>query len=695
MEKLLWEEAPFPRCQELPDDAFRDLDANCMLLAISHGWFFQCHPDPTGEKKLILRSLLHSLKTKYPEVEVAVFFDFLSITQRPYRQSQAQRTSVDQFSFGQAIKMMHHCYCYADVLMHLYTNPPVEDTTPHVLKTDMRNLDIAQLGGMLQVVGLHKEDYDGLLGAYDLIMEIDDVNITDVDQVPACEAVVRYLKRPYGKTNAVPLEERGWVFLERFITMLKAAMLNDDDFAKVVFTNCDATRTLLREGAQRLRLAANCEENVLMEALRTFQKELSNKRFSGASADKIANRQTHFASDDAAAVAGFMAELVRTFGERWDVEKDKQQTMSCRFQIDVPLLSLTPKSLWEAVASFEPVVVVMVVMLCAIVGTSVVGASAAAVAHMDAKGVAYFCCNFAAALFNLLAYGSSTQHDVGVFVCQIVCSYLFAYLVVCGFQTGLLALILALDSEWQKKPWPGSVMFLTSLLGFTICKIADVLAFYRAPAVITHYRIHGRGIPKMKKQLKKGMFLGMASALMMGIPQLYLLGCVALRAPIEGLPPAVGIVIVLGASISKQAVMICFASVLLPKLRSNFASTDSAAFAMNNCLSYGVRLLVTSLRSTSVILALSLVTSVLELGSSIVVLHLTSKHIRSVEAEVKRMSELPLSIDASANLSASNDMFKATHRLLKARRRIASEVIFVINELLSEFYCIGQGPIFC
>ena len=40
LEQLLHDDAPFPRRQELPREAFRELDANCMLVSISHAWFW-------------------------------------------------------------------------------------------------------------------------------------------------------------------------------------------------------------------------------------------------------------------------------------------------------------------------------------------------------------------------------------------------------------------------------------------------------------------------------------------------------------------------------------------------------------------------------------------------------------------------------------------------------------------------------
>ena len=45
------------------------------------------------------------------------------------------------------------------------------------------------------------------------------------------------------------MEERGWVYLERFITMLKAAMVAEELFDKCVVTNSDTTRVALVAGS--------------------------------------------------------------------------------------------------------------------------------------------------------------------------------------------------------------------------------------------------------------------------------------------------------------------------------------------------------------------------------------------------------------------------------------------------------------
>ena len=59
--------APIPRCQALPDHAFSKLTGRSILVALSHGWFFQTHPDPYGEKlDLIKKNFAPRLRERYP-----------------------------------------------------------------------------------------------------------------------------------------------------------------------------------------------------------------------------------------------------------------------------------------------------------------------------------------------------------------------------------------------------------------------------------------------------------------------------------------------------------------------------------------------------------------------------------------------------------------------------------------------------
>ena len=138
-----------PRCQDLPDGAFGKLQAKSMLISISHGWFFQTHPDPFGKKRAVLCDIIFTLRRKYPGADILVFFDFLSITQRPYRLGQAQRTEAEQEVFNRVLLQMHNCYCYSDAVIHLHTDPPEDDGEYFFANVDMGQVEVAQVLEML------------------------------------------------------------------------------------------------------------------------------------------------------------------------------------------------------------------------------------------------------------------------------------------------------------------------------------------------------------------------------------------------------------------------------------------------------------------------------------------------------------------------------------------------------------------
>ena len=101
-----------------------------------------------------------------------------------------------------------------------------------------------------------------------------------MEEVPNHEVVVGYFRTPYGNINFIPIDERGWVYLERFITMLKAAMLQDEDFDKFIFANDAAPRAVLFNGAQQLCQAAQDSNSALMHVLESFKSELFTYLFS-------------------------------------------------------------------------------------------------------------------------------------------------------------------------------------------------------------------------------------------------------------------------------------------------------------------------------------------------------------------------------------------------------------------------------
>ena len=101
--------APIPRCQALPSHAFSKLTGRSILVSLSHGWFFQTHPDPNGEKLDLIRNLFApQLRERYPHTDIQVFFDFLASPQRP-------RTTAEDEIFAVAMDRMNSIFFWCDV----------------------------------------------------------------------------------------------------------------------------------------------------------------------------------------------------------------------------------------------------------------------------------------------------------------------------------------------------------------------------------------------------------------------------------------------------------------------------------------------------------------------------------------------------------------------------------------------------
>ena len=129
---------------------------------------------------------------------------------------------------------------------------PAEDLEVHEESIDLSKVELQQVGPMIQVSGLHGGKALGGLTAFDILCEVDGQHVSRVDQINNQVALVRYLRWPYGKTNPIPTDVRGWVYLERFITMLKAAMIDHDAFDHIIFTNSEDTKQVLRNGGNGL-----------------------------------------------------------------------------------------------------------------------------------------------------------------------------------------------------------------------------------------------------------------------------------------------------------------------------------------------------------------------------------------------------------------------------------------------------------
>jgi hypothetical protein len=305
-------EAPIPRCQALPTYAFSRLTGRSILVSLSHGWFFQTHPDPNGEKLDLIRNVFApQLRQRYPHTDIQVFFDYLASPQRP-------RTKEEDKVFAVAMDRMNSMYVYADVIVFLEVDLPKLDMTIRAADVDLSKYKFFDFVDTIQV-----SETDSELGPqqFDCIKTCDSNKVDSASQLNSLTDThtLTYLYRPYGRPNTIINDDRGWLFLERITIAVKAAAADKSQFDDIVVSNSQKLRTQIFVWAEQLREAARKQKTksrALRDLLEDFDKELTSKRFS-------------FSSDESV-VRELMTKLINQFADDWKGEVEKQNSMSKR-----------------------------------------------------------------------------------------------------------------------------------------------------------------------------------------------------------------------------------------------------------------------------------------------------------------------------------------------------------------------------
>jgi hypothetical protein len=334
-----------PRCQDLPSEFFGTPSLGDVVISVSHGWPYQAHPDPFGVKLKAVCGLLSASNIDHSasDNDVLVFFDWLSIPQRPFRTGQADRTPEQKATFENAVKEMHHMYFYADHIIHLAfegADESLEEAVYQVVNRELEGAVFAQVGDQVQIVhpgtreqGTHELDELVQPLMYDRVLEIDNETVCSVSQAENLIndptgpiRCVKLRRQRYGRSNHTPADDRGWIFLERFITMVKCAMLDASSAKAVVISNSQKVMDQILKGADEMRRAAAADDGgvELEQALGLWKEQLHTKTFSATSADRYAALKS--APPDQQLVAGIMDDFVLFLGKRWQAEANKQRS---------------------------------------------------------------------------------------------------------------------------------------------------------------------------------------------------------------------------------------------------------------------------------------------------------------------------------------------------------------------------------
>eukprot|EP00940_MAST-03C_sp_MAST-3C-sp2_P002698 g2698.t1 len=320
--------APVPRYQEMPIEAFGKLHGRAVLAAVSQPWFYQYHPDPRGKKLKILQEILFpTLRKRYPHTDILIFNDWMCCPQRP-------RTEEDERRFSNAMKKMNNVYLYCDTTLHIHTTLPPIDVSP-LTKFRVRPKDYSFanfVDNAVQVAGASNGANAGLRKG-DIVRKMymgpsntKEVDVRDAKQIgqaiDSCNddgTILLGVRRcPFGRRNPIPCDDRGWVFIERVTTAVKAASAGKEAFDAIVLSNsCELSDQIYRySDLLRRSVRRKTKGESLKKTLATFEGELSTKSFTYDS--------------DRASVQELMSRLVRKFSSNWDSEMSKQRSMSKR-----------------------------------------------------------------------------------------------------------------------------------------------------------------------------------------------------------------------------------------------------------------------------------------------------------------------------------------------------------------------------
>jgi hypothetical protein len=310
-------QAPVPRNQDLPERAKTKLTGKCILVATSHAWFFQSHPDPEGVKLNLIKNMFApQLRKRYPYTKIVLFDDWHSCPQWP------RETEAEEIRFRKAMEYMNSMYVYCDVVLFLEVPLPDLDTTVRTctIVPSEQNwsffIDVVQFQSSSTPSSSHLQ-----IQHNDIITSIDkDLNPT-VAKLASLKTptLISFLRRPFGRPNQTPPHQRGWLYAERITIAIKTAASPPSQFDNVVISNNSDLRMQIFRWSDELRDAAKLEKfkpGSIAEVLEDFKRLLATKTFTWPGNDTL--------------VIKIIEDLVKKFKLNWEEESKRQSSMGQR-----------------------------------------------------------------------------------------------------------------------------------------------------------------------------------------------------------------------------------------------------------------------------------------------------------------------------------------------------------------------------
>jgi len=307
--------APVPRNQKVPKEAFGRLTGRSILVATSHAWFYQYHPDPHGVKLATLRKeFFPRLRKRFPRTQILIFDDWHSCPQWP------RTTQEENDRFKKCMDHMNSVYCYCDVV--LFVEAPLPDLDNTVFFCDLvpsehkwlHFIDTIQyLGGNDKKISIRKND---IVIKMRNVKKILTINVLKERKE---KTTISFLRRPYGRPNRRLADERGWLYAERITLAIRMAAARPEMFDDVVISNdSDLVRQILL-WTEELRTSAKKEKKhpgSISKQLNRFRDVLATKKFTFLDSNKLVDE--------------IMTDLVKQFEENWKEETKRQSDMATR-----------------------------------------------------------------------------------------------------------------------------------------------------------------------------------------------------------------------------------------------------------------------------------------------------------------------------------------------------------------------------
>lgn len=305
---------PWPRCQELQEilgPRKKVPTKDDLVLAVSHAWSHQLHPDPLGIKAVSVRKLVDEAVKDYQiSGDALLFFDFMSMSQNPFLPGQKERTPSEQQDFLKGIEALPEIFFTSDAVLHIDGEWPdldcelEEEMLP---PAELEKYHLKELGNLVLVYE-EKEAEDGtkaLMPIYkiDSVRDVSHRTVTSIDDIKSpkqsmwspkfcCssqaeeEAFFVVRPAPLGKRNQIPASDRGWIYFERLVSTIRVALTDEQYAARTVYANIPELKESILQRAHILRKAAVTSNPQLKDQFQTYIEEIQTKTFQATSLDK-------------------------------------------------------------------------------------------------------------------------------------------------------------------------------------------------------------------------------------------------------------------------------------------------------------------------------------------------------------------------------------------------------------------------